>query len=238
MAFLDYLQEARNLFFGQKNALKAEESLRPFMDKPENPEEKTAVYELMGLILRQQNRFADAKLLYEAIGDDYQAGYCALLMGDIPEVQAHWTHVLMARQNHWAGALFGMVTHQLRAYPTLFQIRNHLESDIMNLLAAHQYLYLENLLNHVDFMTQLNLESPKFAGRALMHAGSLERAGEFLIKGQKALPNDPEIYFHLGQYSLQLRHHKEAQLMLKQCLMISPAYTPAKELLKQLPEAS
>jgi tetratricopeptide (TPR) repeat protein len=71
-----------------------------------------------------------------------------------------------------------------------------------------------------------------------MHAGHLQEAGSFLIRGQKALPNDPEIYFHLGQYSMALNHHTEARLMLKQCLLISPTYRPASELLGKLPESA
>jgi tetratricopeptide (TPR) repeat protein len=192
----------------------------------------------MGLILRAQKRFEESYGLYEAIQDHYQAGYCALMTGNIPMVQHQWGQVLQQRPNHWCISLYGMVTQHLRSYPTLFQIRNHLESDIANLITAQQNTFVKNLLLHIDFLSQLNLESPKFAGRALMHAGWLEDAGGFLIQGQKLLPNDPEIYFHLGQYSLIRRHHQEAHLMLKQCLLISPTYSPAKELIQQLPETA
>lgn len=238
MAYLDYIQEARDLFYKERDAVKAEAALKPHMTSPKTPEEKRAVFELMGLILRAQCKFEEAYKLYEQINDHYQAGYCALCVGNLPQVQAQWTKVLMERQNHWCVSLYGMVTQQLRTYPTLFQVRNHLESDIANLISANQPAFLENMLNYIDFLTQLNLEAPKFAGRALMNSGWTDRAGPYLLKGQKALPNDPEIYFHLGQYSIMQKHHKEARLMLKQCLMISPTYSPAKELLDQLPETA
>jgi tetratricopeptide (TPR) repeat protein len=236
MPFLSYTEEARNSFYKQGNPQQAEAQLRPHLKAPKGREEKRAVYELMGLILRSQKKFNEAATIYEQIQDYYQAGYCALMQGNLQQVQQHWNKLLIANQNHWCVTLYGLVTQQLRTYPTLFQVRNHIECDIASLIAAHRLDYLENLLSYVDFLTQINLETPKFAGRSLMHAGWLERAGAFLIKGQKALPNDPEIYFHLGQYSIALQHYNEARLMLKQCLLISPTYRPASELLSQIPE--
>jgi tetratricopeptide (TPR) repeat protein len=236
MAFLDYLQTARDLFYEENDPGKAEAELRPLMIRPCEIEEKRGIHELMGLILRKQRRYEEAFRLYDNLGDHYQAGYCAMLQGNLQLVQVQWTRVLNVRPNHWCVSLYGMITQQLRTYPTLFQIRNHVESDIANLIGANQYPFLENLLQFVDFMTQLNLEAPKFVGRALLNSGWLDRSGPFLLKGQRSLPNDPEIYFHLGQYSMAQKHYPEARLMLKQCLMISPSYTPATDLLRQIPE--
>lgn len=238
MGYLSYIIPARNMLFKDRNATGAEEALKPHLSTPQTPEEKRAVWELMGLILRAQKRFDEAQQIYDEIADYYQAGYCALLTGNLHQVQQYWTKVLLERQNHWCVSLYGMATNQVRTFPTLFQVRNHMESDIANLAAANQLTFLENLLMHVDFLTQFNLEAPKFAGRALMHAGMLDRAGPYLLKGQKTLPNDPEIYFHLGQFSMAQQHFKEARLMLKQCLLISPTYSPAQELLEQVPESA
>ena len=208
------------------------------LSDPKSNQEKRATYELMGNILRSQGKFDQAVKLYEQINDFYQAGYCRMLQGRLQDVQPYWGRTLLERNNHWCVSLYGLVTKQLGTYPTLFQIRNHIESDIANLIAAKQEKYLQNLLSYIDFLTQINLESPKFAGRALMHAGHLEQAVGFLVRGQKALPNDPEIYFHLGQYSMTLGHQKEASLMLKQCLLISPTYRPASELLGKIAESA
>lgn len=238
MAFLSYLQEARDLLFKEKDPQKAEAALRPLLSTPKTIYEKRAAFELMGIILRDQQKYADAAKCYEQIGDFYQVGYCAMLQGKLQQIQQAWGRVLATRQDHWCVSLYGLITRQLRSYPTIFQVRNHMESDIANLIAAKRSDYLENMLSHVDFLTQINLEAPKFAGRSLMNAGVLDRAGGYLLKGQKTLPNDPEIYFHLGQYSAALNHFKEAELMLKQCLMISPSYRPASDLLAQLPESA
>lgn len=238
MAYLSYIQKARDLFYRQNDPVQAEADLSLYLSAPKNAQEKRAVYELMGLILRSQGKFNEALRIYESINDFYQAGYCLMLQGKLTEIQPYWGRSLLERNNHWCVSLYGLLTRQLGTYPTLFQIRNHIESDIANLITAKQGEYLENLLSYIDFLSQINLETPKFAGRALMHAGQLEQAGGFLVRGQKALPNDPEIYFHLGQYSIALEHHTEARLMLKQCLLISPTYRPASELLGKLSESA
>ena len=238
MAYLSYLQKARDLFYRQRDPAAAEAELSLRLSDPKSNQEKRATYELMGNILRSQGKFDQAVKLYEQINDFYQAGYCRMLQGRLQDVQPYWGRTLLERNNHWCVSLYGLVTKQLGTYPTLFQIRNHIESDIANLIAAKQEKYLQNLLSYIDFLTQINLESPKFAGRALMHAGHLEQAVGFLVRGQKALPNDPEIYFHLGQYSMTLGHQKEASLMLKQCLLISPTYRPASELLGKIAESA
>jgi len=51
--------------------------------------------------------------------------------------------------------------------------------------------------------------------------------------GQKILPNDPEIYYHLGQYSQSVGALSEAKSMYKHCLLLSPSYTPAKDRLRE-----
>jgi tetratricopeptide (TPR) repeat protein len=231
------VQEARDLFFKQHNVRRAEAVMKRCLKEPTySPEEKRLLFELMGLILRSQRRFEEAIKIYERIGDDYQAGYCALLKGDLKRVQRYWTTVLTRQPNHWCLTLYGLTTQQLQTCPTLLQIRHYLEGDIACLIAANRGEQLENLLSYSDFLTQLNLETPKFIGRALLNAGRHNRAGTYLLKAQSVLPNDPEIYYHLAQYSVIQKFYPQARIMLHQCLMISAAYHPAADLLTQIPE--
>ncbi len=234
-AIFEFLDEPRKTFFFKQDPVAAYQLLKPYLWKRGlSPAERRATVELAGLTLRAQQHFEMAAKLYQEIGDDYQAGYCFLLAGKLQEVRPFWARLVTQRPNHWCASLFGMLTHQVSTYPTLLQIRNHLESDITNFIQANQIQYMENLLMYADFLGQLNLEAYKFFGRALMNAGWTEKAESFLLQGQKALPNDPEIYFHLGQYSLKQNMVQEARLMLNQCLLISPTYTPAREALETL----
>src|SRR5689334_4606583 len=120
MPFLSYTEEARDTYYKQRNPQQAEEQLRPHLKAPKTTEEKRAVYELMGLILRSQNKFKEAVAIYEQIRDYYQAGYCELLQGNFRQAEQYWEKLLPAHQNHWCITLHGLITQQLRTYPTLF----------------------------------------------------------------------------------------------------------------------
>lgn len=249
----ELLHPARDALFKQANPKQALDLLGPFLKDAQPPyspyplQARRAIIELACLAWREQQQFAKAAESYRSMMDNYQAGYCELLMGNMAGVQNDWIPLLSQRNNHWCLTLYGLVTQQLNSYPTIFQIRNHLESDIGNLISAKQWEALTSLLSYSELLSQINMEALKFAGRALLnsllgekpllpktmpqHPELLNQAGIFLLKGQKILPNDPEVYYHLGQYHWMTRQTDDALLMLKQCLMISPSYTPAKELM-------
>lgn len=233
--FLGFLAEPRDALFKENDTARAHSLLAALMHQRKlSGLEKIAATELACLIERSRGNYQLALDQYHKIEDWYQAGYCAMLLGNLAQAQQYWTRLIQKRQNHWCLTLFGLVTRQLNCIPTTFQLRNHLESDIANLLHANRPEYLENLLTYTDFLGQINLEVFKFLGRSLMYAGWLKRAEPFMMKGQKTLPNDPEIYYHLGQLYHKQNRLEESALMLQQCLMITPSYTPARDLLNTL----
>jgi tetratricopeptide (TPR) repeat protein len=237
--FLDFLSEPRTCFFQEKNPQAALQLIRPYLLKRGLSEvERRATGELAGLLYRHLRQYDEAVKVYREIGDDYQAGYCLLLAGKLQDLKPYWGRVIQKRPNHWCASLYGMVTHQVSVYPTLLQIRNFLETDVANLIWANQTGLLENLLLYASFMAQMNMETYKFLGRALLYAGWSEKASFYLYEGQRLLPNDPEIYYHLGQFNLHQGKPQDARLMLNQCLLISPSYTPARELLTHIPPAA
>lgn len=189
---------------------------------------------LAAMAHQESGQYAEAARLYESIGDDYSAGYAHLLMGNIEGARASWSKMAQRRPNHWCVSLFGMVTGNPNSIPTFLQIRNHLEADILLLAAAGQTKMVQNIVYALDFLAGINYESYKYAGRALFHAGLLKDVEPLLLKGQKILPADPEVYYHLGQYYAAVDRATEAKSALRQCLMISGTYTPAQALLDSL----
>ena len=214
--------------------------LLPMLEERQNlsPDYLMAVMQMLGLASENKRQYDDATRYFLEAKDFYQAGYSQMLKGDIEQAIEHWKNLYEIRQNHWAGALLGMVTVRLTALPTFLQIRNHLEADIFHLIRAGQTQFLQNMLMYIDFLAEINYEAFKFAGRGLLNAGQAEQSGPYLLKGQKVLPNDPEIYYHLGQYYHAMGQFDESTLMLKQCILISPYYVPARDLLGRMKEAS
>jgi len=189
---------------------------------------------LAAMAHQESGKYTEAARLYESIGDDYSAGYAHLLTGNIDATRAAWTKVAQRRPNHWCVSLFGMVTGNPNSIPTFLQIRNHLEADILLLAAAGQTKMVQNIVFALEFLAGINYESYKYAGRALFHSGLLSDVEAILLKGQKILPADPEVYYHLGQYYAAVGRTAEAKSSLQQCLMISGTYTPAQALLDSL----
>lgn len=230
------LTQARKALFLEENPDEALQILTPALENPSalSKEYQVAMVELAGFSKIKLKRYTDAASLFDSIGDNYQTGYCHMLNGSLEKSVKYWQPLLQMRQNHWCLALYGMVSLQFNCIPTFFQIRNHAEADIMHLAASGQLLFMENMLKYTDFLADINFEAFKFVGRALFHAGFVKRAGEFLLRGQKLLPNDPEIYFHLGQYYHALEQYDEAKMVLQQCLLITPSYTPAIDVLNSI----
>lgn len=195
---------------------------------------RRALFELIGQAYEKKGQYDTATDYFMTIADYYQAGYSQMLKGDPDRAAQCWQPLLADRPNHWCLALYGMATNTLNMLPTFLQIRNHLEADIIQLSRAGQRMAVQNILYYLDLLSDINYEAYKFAGRALFHANRLDEAGTYLLKGQKILPNDPEVYYHLGQYYHAVGRLEEARMMLHQCILISPTYTPALDLHRQM----
>ncbi len=230
------LKAVQTALFLENNPTMALELAAPLLaerSKLSFSEERTLV-EIAGLSEEFLQHYDEASRYFISISDYYQSGYCQMLKGSLHSALEFWKPLVMMRQNHWCITLYGLITNQVRSLPTFLQIRNHLEADIFHLIHANQMGMVNNMLQHVDFLAHTNLEAYKFVGRALLHAGQLDRCVEYLLRGQKTLPNDPEVYFHLGQYYFLVRQFEEASLLLNQCLLITASYTPARDLLDKI----
>lgn len=239
-AYLSFLSPIRQACYRDKDFDRAWKLIEPLIKKPDSAwsvEEQRAVCDLAATILRAKGQFREAMVLYEAIDDDYQAGYCCLLLHDLEGLRPYWKQTLEKRRNHWCLTLFGLATLQLNSVPTMFQVRQFLESDISNFMKAGCQDFLENALTYATELAQINLESPKFLGRALLNSDDpnwLEESIRLLMLGQKLLPNDPEVYYHLAQAKLRQQENRDALLMLKQALLINPGFMPAQDLIAQI----
>jgi len=182
-----------------------------------------------------ENRdYANAAKVYYEADDKYQAGYCELLMGNLDAARELWSKAPDSSAVEWGRCLIDMINFQVKKLPSFLQIRNNLEVDIGYLIQAQQFKFAQNLIDCVSVMVNINLETYKFIGRSLLHNDYPQPCVKFLLKGRHLLPQDPEAYFHLGQYSFAVEAYKEGKQYLKQCLSINKNYSPAKALLAKI----
>ncbi|MDH4379340.1 MAG: hypothetical protein QE263_05495 [Vampirovibrionales bacterium] len=227
----------RTVLFQQGDARGALQALKTYQFKRGlAANERRAVMELVGLSYRILHEWEAAQQAFGEIPDPFQAGYCALLSGNVATAIRWWQPLIQKiNPNHWALSLLGMVTGQLQRWPSMLQIRNYLEQDVYALAEAGQGALLDNVLACAPILLQINPEAPKLMGRSLLYARHFSKALELLLLGQRTLPQDSEVYFHLGQCYSALNDTLQARRCLHQCLMINPDYKPAQWLLETLP---
>ena len=129
--------------------------------------------------------YREAIELYDEIDDSYQAGYCELMQGNLQQVQLYWTRTIQERNNHWCLTLFGLATRQLNCFPTLFQVRNHMESDLANMIQAG--LPTGNMETYVEVLSEFPWEerignSLVVAGISMVTNVAFGATGAFVLK--------------------------------------------------------
>lgn len=231
------LTQAKQLLLIEQNYPKAILLLEEIVYKPKQHSKDViqASLELLGLAALKEQKAPKAIQWFEKANNSYMTGYSALLIDQYETTQKYWGQKLQEHPFHWCGSLYGMVSAQLNSYPTFFQLRNYLEATIADFFKWEKTNYLHNLFSYSDFLAQINMESYKYIGRGIANNTELlELAEEFFLKSQKLMPQDPEIYFHLGQLKVRQKQTDDAKVFLKQALAINPSYSPVRWLLESI----
>lgn len=232
--FKHTILKAHDLLVNNQDPEAAIEFLKDYIRQTDNPDR--GILHWLGLCYLENKDYENARDQYLSIHQYYQAGFCELLLGNLANAKELWVKYPESEVKYWSQCLETILEGNLILVPTFLNLRNHLETDLGYLLRAKQEIFSNKILILADDLAQINLEAYKFIGRSLLHNGYEHVSVNFLIKGQKILPNDPEIYYHLGQYSQQVGAAGEAKTMFRQCLLLSPSYSPAIDRLKEMKE--
>ncbi|MDD3014820.1 MAG: hypothetical protein PHC34_14050 [Candidatus Gastranaerophilales bacterium] len=196
--------------------------------------DNASLKQILALAYLENRNYKEASEIYQELDEKYQAGYCELLLGNEDNARKFWFYAPESGASSWGRCLIEFINVKVKQIPTFLQVRNHLESDLGYLIRADQLTYTENIIKCGEILTSINPESYKFIGRALMNNGFANLAINYFLKSQKMIPQDPEIYFHLGQYSYIVGAYEEGKKMLRQCIEMNKFYTPAVKLLEKL----
>lgn len=182
----------------------------------------------------ENKNYAEAAKIYYELNKPYQAGFCELLLGNKDKARKLWFNAPESSAICWGKSLIDLIEAKVDYIPTFLQVRNFLECDLSYFIKADKVNYAENVIKCSNFLSDINPETNKFIGKALMNNGFPNLAVTFFLKSREIIPTDPEIYYHLAQYTYQLGALPEARRMLKQCLDLNITYTPAKILLDKI----
>lgn len=231
--FREKIYEIRNIILVDKKPLEGLKILdNILLDAPEKY--LHFIKKTKALAYLENKNYKKASEIYQELNDFYQVGFCNLLEGNLEEAKNIWESLPDSAAKNWGLALIGFINVDIKVLPTYLQVRNHLEVDLDYLFKADKIDYVENVLRCCDVLFQINAESYKFLGRVLMNNEIYNIAFKFFTKSQKIIPQDPEIYFHMGQCSIGEGYYDKAKTFLKKCIDLNPNHYPAEQLLRNI----
>lgn len=192
------------------------------------------IKKMLAFLYLQTNQYKEASEIYSELDLPYQQGFCELLQGHFSIAQRVWLGAENSPAINWARCLLDYIWGDYFQNPTFLQIRNFYELSIEYFLQANQTVYAENLINCVPDLAEVNMEVYKYTGRALLNSDYYSFCLQFFQKSAEIMPQDPEIYFHIGQYYLKCNNIVNAKFNLEKCLRLNSAYTSAELLLKSI----
>ncbi|MDD3012205.1 MAG: hypothetical protein PHC34_00690 [Candidatus Gastranaerophilales bacterium] len=198
--------------------------------------ENEVIKSVLAFAFFENKNYFEAAIIYHKLNKYYQAGFCELLLGNKAKARELWFNAQDSGAVCWARCLIDLIEVKVDLIPTFLQIRNHLESDLGYFIQAGKLDYAENVIQCSDFLADINPETNKFIGKALMNNGFSNLSVNFFLKSQELIPNDPEVYFYIARYSFETGALNEARHFLKQCIDLNASYTPAKKLLDEIGE--
>lgn len=164
-----------------------------------------------------------------------ECAYLLILKDNLTEALSIFETIDSPRAN-WGKVLIGVFRGYTEIFPSYFDIRNFLEIDLDFLIKNNKINYVEQLLGALEFFSEINQETYKFAARAMYENKLFNAAKKYLDKSKSLFYKDPELHFMYAKYYLINREYTYANYHIDECLKILPDYYPAKKLKSELRE--
>ena len=190
---------------------------------------------LLARVLFFEHKYERAEVLFKKLKMYAEMGYCKLYRGNKEEADKIWFSLNdVSPLGIWAKAFSGYIEKKKIYEPTFFQIRNFYESDLDTLMSLKMYKYAENLINSIQYFSDINPEVYKYTARVLFNHGYNELAERFINTGKEIVYDDTELHFIEAQVRLAQNQRYGAIRSLENVLSISPSYFPAKKMLANI----
>ena len=160
-------------------------------------------------------------------------GYCLFLGGELDSAK-EILEPLTSTRAEWAVRLIALIKNVYGEMPTYFQIRSFLEIDISLFIKYNQIEYVQKILDNIDFLQEINMETYKFVARALLKNNYMGVSKIFLDKSCSDYYNDVELHYLYAEFYLAHDDKENALKAVNTCLRINPNYYPAVRTYKEL----
>lgn len=184
----------------------------------------------------ENRQFDKAKEIFLNNNMLYEAGFSALLTGNIQSAGLIWKEV----KDPCPGTDWGLIIldllekRPLVRTPKYFQTRAFLELYLNLFIENELYDWADEIINAYKFFGRANSETPKFLARVLYSFGYFKMAREFSGLSKRICYADPEIHYIEAEIALVDGDLAGAKKSVYEILKFAPEYYPAKRLKKIL----
>lgn len=171
--------------------------------------------------------------LFSKANLNYEAGLCALLLGDENNAKIFWTKDKEQDiATKWGLIILNVIHLKIKERPTFFQVRAFLEVYLNLFIQTKHLNWAENVISACDIFARANPETYKFIARALFANGYMELSHKFLNESKKLFYCDPEAHFIDSQAYFIEGKYKESLNSINETLKSAGDYYPAIEFKK------
>ena len=175
------------------------------------------------------------KWFFETHNNKLEQAYCEIVFDNLHKAR----EILLKLEKediraHWGLVMLEFIKGEVSRYPTYFELRNFLETDLNILIMYCKGDYVEKIVRYADFMFTINPEVYKSIGRVFLTNGFKPQAMFFLKRAKDRFYQDPELHFILAQVYEQDGDIELCRKALNTCLSVLPNYAPAVALMEKI----
>ena len=161
--------------------------------------------------------------------------YCLILEDKLNEAEKTLLKIEKQDQRaHWLLVMIGFIKGIAEKYPTYFELRNFLETDLNILIQYYKGDYVEKIIRYADYMFTINPEVYKYIGRVFLNNDLKQQGLFFLNIAKNRFYQDPELHYLLAQTYYTNKDYENCKHAIQACLSILPGYAPAIMLSKKI----
>lgn len=177
-----------------------------------------------------------AKSAYSKANNKVGIAFTLILEKNLQEAVAVLAQANMSSAKIWCTFLTGLFLHNrnVKNIPSFLIIRHFLEFTAYSLLSAINNDYLDILLNNLNKLLEVNIDSEKLIGSAFYNFGDFKKAKELFKHSMKHNQFDGENYFLLGRLYYVENDLYNSLSMLENARLFLPNHLPTEELYEKV----